>query len=68
MKVTLPGDFHNPYNFIPAVPRDTADSDLGDHEPAGHDSYKPNLWSGRISVKLTTQTPLLVMDAAKAEF
>jgi CRISPR-associated protein (TIGR03986 family) len=67
---TLTRDFHNPYNFIPAPPRDHIDgskNDLGDHKPAGHDSYKDDLWSGRIAVKLTTQTPLLVLDAGKAK-
>src|SRR5580765_7272976 len=65
----LTGDFHNPYNFIPAPPRDHIDgskSDLGDHMPVGHDSYKDDLWSGRIAVKLTTQTPLLIPDAGQA--
>jgi len=61
------GDFHNPYNFIPAPPRHLTHEDLGDHEPAGHDRYYENLWSGRIAVKLTTQTPLLILDAANAK-
>jgi CRISPR-associated protein (TIGR03986 family) len=64
---TLPGDFHNPYNFIPAPPRKTGHAELGDHKPAGHDRYADELWSGRIAIKLTTQTPLLTLDAARAE-
>jgi len=63
----LLGDFHNPYNFIPAPPRDIDEiknSELRDRLPCGHDSYKDNLWSGRISVTLTTVTPLLIPDAA----
>ncbi|MEK6410290.1 MAG: TIGR03986 family CRISPR-associated RAMP protein [Acidobacteriota bacterium] len=66
----LTRDFHNPYNFIPAPPRDHIDgskNDLGDHKPAGHDSYKNDLWSGRTAVKLTTQTPLLIPDAGQSE-
>ena len=63
----LPGDFHNPYNFVPAPPRQTEHRDLGDHEPAGHDRYKDDLWSGRIAVKLTTHSPLLIMDAGRSE-
>jgi CRISPR-associated protein (TIGR03986 family) len=59
-----PGDFHNPYNFIPAPPRPVEHPELGDHPPAGHDRYRADLWSGRISVKLTTETPLLILDAA----
>ncbi|MBD2451574.1 TIGR03986 family CRISPR-associated RAMP protein [Nostoc sp. FACHB-152] len=63
---TPPGDFHNPYNFVPAPPRNI-DGKLGDHTPRGHGSYLDNHWSGRISVTLTTITPLLIPDAAKAE-
>ncbi len=63
------GDFHNPYNFVPTLPRDKANSgnsDLGDRNPLehgmGHGVYHPNRWSGRIAVKLTTKTPLLIPD------
>jgi CRISPR-associated protein (TIGR03986 family) len=65
---TLPqqGDFHNPYNFIPALPRLINHPDLGDHHPIGHGTYQADRWSGRIAVKLTTVTPLLIPDAAKA--
>ncbi|MBD2313189.1 TIGR03986 family CRISPR-associated RAMP protein [Desertifilum sp. FACHB-1129] len=60
--------FHNPYNFVPALPRDSEavqKSELGDRCPIGHGSYKEHYWSGRISVKLTTVTPLLIPDAAE---
>ena len=60
--------FHNPYNFVPALPRDSKaiqDSELGDHKPKGHGRYRPNRWTGRIAVKLTTVTPLLIPDAAQ---
>lgn len=58
--------FHNPYNFIPALPReDIPDgNDLKDAPPKGHDRYHPDHWSGRIRVKMTTVTPLLLPDAA----
>lgn len=67
-----PGDFHNPYNFVPAPPRNHLQNfeigdprrELGDRSPCGHDSYLDNHWSGRISVTLTTITPLLIPDAA----
>jgi CRISPR-associated protein (TIGR03986 family) len=65
-----PGEFHNPYNFVPALPRNTErvqNSELGDRAPSGHDSYQDDLWSGKISVTLTTVTPLLIPDAANAE-
>lgn len=60
------GDFHNPYNFVPALPRNIENSELGDRIPSGHISYEDNLWSGKISVTLTTVTPLLIPDAANA--
>ncbi len=66
-KPSLPGDFHNPYNFVPAPPRKTQDSQLGDYAPAGHDRYRDKLWSGRIAVKLTTHSPLLIFDAGRAK-
>ncbi len=66
-KPTLPGEFHNPYNFVPAPPRKTQDSQLGDHAPAGHDRYRDKLWSGRIAIKLTTHSPLLILDAGQAK-
>jgi len=66
-KPSLPGQFHNPYNFAPAPPRKTQDPQLGDHAPAGHDRYRDGLWSGRIAVKLTTHSPLLILDAGRAE-
>ncbi len=60
-----PNHFHNPYNFVPALPRDQVAGELGDRQPSGHSSYLPEHWSGRISVKLTTVTPLLIPDAAE---
>lgn len=57
--------FHNPYNFVPALPRDQVTGELGDGSPVGHGRYLPDYWSGRISVKLTTVTPLLIPDAAE---
>ena len=60
------GDFHNPYNFIPAPPRKTDHPELGDHSPVGHGIYHNDRWSGHITVTLKTVTPLLIPDAAKA--
>jgi CRISPR-associated protein (TIGR03986 family) len=57
--------FRNPYNFVPAPPRETDSGlPLGDRVPARHDRYQDDLWSGRLSVTLTTETPLLVLDLA----
>lgn len=59
--------FHNPYNFIPAPPRNTAHPELGDRSPIGHDRYYDNYWSGKITCILTTITPLLIPDAANLQ-
>ncbi len=59
--------FHNPYNFVPAPPRVTADPDLGDHAPAGHHRYDPDLWTGWIDVEMTVVTPLLVPDVGEEQ-
>jgi CRISPR-associated protein (TIGR03986 family) len=57
-------DFNNPYNFVPALPRHAVSGELGDRPPTGHSIYHDNHWSGTITVQLTTQTPLLIPDAA----
>jgi len=65
--------FHNPYNFIPALPRNNLPKfdpqapkrGLGDAPPIGHSCYYDNYYSGRIAVKLTTITPLLIPDASE---
>lgn len=63
------GDFHNPYNFIPALPRQgrVTGTELGDRYPVGHHAYLPEYWSGTITVRLTTITPLLIPDAGRLE-
>ncbi len=58
--------FENPYNFIPAPRRNTNDADLGDSAPCGHHAYLADRWSGRLSVKITVATPLLIPDASRA--
>lgn len=65
-KTHRPPAFHNPYNFIPAPPRDTASAGLGDCKPISHSSYDQQSWSGQLKLQLITQTPLLIPDAAKA--
>ncbi len=58
--------FHNPYNFVPALPRSerVVGTELGDHAPVGHHVYLSDYWTGSISVTLKTKTPLLLNDAA----
>jgi CRISPR-associated protein (TIGR03986 family) len=58
------GAFHNPYNFIPALPRDHVTGALGDCEPPGHQIFHADHYTGVIRVKLTVKTPLILPDAA----
>jgi len=60
--------FINPYNFVPVPPRPSAGplADAGAGAPGGHDRYLPEAWSGRLEVELTTVTPLLLVDGARA--
>jgi CRISPR-associated protein (TIGR03986 family) len=63
-------EFHNPYNFVPAVPRNHIDgktNDLGDRAPVGHDRFHEILYSGNLRVRMTTITPLLLPDTARVE-
>lgn len=60
-------DFHNPYNFIPAPPRCRNHSDLADSPPTAHDIFDCQRYTGRISVSMVVETPVLVPDAAKVE-
>ncbi len=61
--------FHNPYNFVPAPPRsdDPGDGELGNRPPVGHDRFHDGYFTGRITVKMTVATPLLIPDAALAK-
>lgn len=61
-----PPAFHNPYNFVPAPPRNTTHVDLGDHAPIGHHRYHGDRISGIIRVRMTLKTPLLLPDAARS--
>lgn len=63
-----PREFHNPYNFVPALPRpiETA-GELGDREPSGHDRFQETLLSGKLRVQMTVKTPLLLPDTARVE-
>jgi len=54
------GDFHNPYNFVPAPPRNVKDPDLGDCPPVDQDKFLADRYTGSIRVRMTVKTPLLV--------
>ncbi|MGH2709459.1 MAG: RAMP superfamily CRISPR-associated protein, partial [Actinomycetota bacterium] len=66
-----PGDgglrFHNPYNFVPTMPRTGVSNELGDHRPCGHDRLHEDRWTGVFTVRLTVATPLLIPDASRAK-
>ncbi|MCS6852475.1 MAG: TIGR03986 family CRISPR-associated RAMP protein [Gemmataceae bacterium] len=64
---SLAPDFHNPYNFVPAPPRDQVTGELGDQKPVGHHCLFPDRYTGVIRVKMTAITPLLILDAGRAE-
>ena len=63
------GDFYNPYNFIHGrdrsglPPEPEIPTGLGDREPFGHHALNQDLYTGSITIKLTTATPLLIVDA-----
>ncbi|MCS7314035.1 MAG: TIGR03986 family CRISPR-associated RAMP protein, partial [Bryobacterales bacterium] len=57
--------FHNPYNFVPAPPRNTQDPDLGDGKPVEHDRFHADRYTGWIRVRMKAVTPLLVPDPEK---
>lgn len=70
-RIEVPRDsqFLNPYNFVPAPPRQRGDEELGDRDPSlcvGHDRLHVGRWTGRISCRLRCETPLLVLDPSRA--
>ncbi|GAA2162027.1 TIGR03986 family type III CRISPR-associated RAMP protein [Actinomadura napierensis] len=58
--------FLNPYTFVPVAPQSELPEVLRDARPLGHDRLHRNRWTGAISVRLTVQTPLLLLDSARA--
>lgn len=60
-------DFHNPYNFVPAIPRGSVTGELADREPSGHDRYIGDKLSGKLTVKMMVKTPLVVLDTSRVE-
>lgn len=53
-------NFHNPYNFVPAPPRNTADPELGDQSQIDQSTFHPDRYSGWVRVRMIAKTPLLV--------
>jgi CRISPR/Cas system CSM-associated protein Csm3 (group 7 of RAMP superfamily) len=60
-------DFHNPYNFVPAIPRVVSNAELGDKKPIGHDRFHAGFYSGKLTIGMTVKTPLLAIDTANVE-
>lgn len=58
--------FLNPYTFVPAFSRKKTTGALGDAVPWGADRLHEENWTGTIGVTLTVQTPLLLLDTARA--
>jgi CRISPR-associated protein (TIGR03986 family) len=57
----------NPYTFIPTPPRDELPPGLGDGPPAPHGLIDPAAqWSGWLTLRLVTRTPLLLPDPEAA--
>ena len=58
--------FHNPYTFVPTPPR-PSNGFAGDFNPLkcglDHATLKGGCWTGHIPIKLTTVTPLVLIDA-----
>lgn len=62
---SLKGEFHNPYNFVPVVLRGDVGNGLEDAKPIGHDRFHEDYYSGKLTVKMTVETPLVILDTAK---
>ena len=53
--------FYKPSKPVPTLNRSAvpADNPLGDHAPVGHHRYRPERWTGSLSLSLEARTPLL---------
>ena len=57
-----PGQFANPYYFLRLEKRHDFEGDLGDKKYASLRRYDPNLYSGKLCVRMTAKTPLIICD------
>ncbi len=60
-------EFLNPYTFVPAFPREGLPEELGDGRPPDRGRLRAGCWTGRIGVRLTVETPLLLLDTARGK-
>lgn len=60
----MPKKFYKPSKPVPTLNRSVvpADNPLGDHAPVGHHRYRPERWTGSLSLSLEARTPLLLLD------
>ena len=56
--------FYKPSKPVPTFNRSAVpeDNPLGDHAPVGHHRYRPERWTGSLSLSLEARTPLLLLD------
>ena len=56
--------FYKPSKPVPTLNRSAvpADNPLADHAPVGHHRYRPERWTGSLSLSLEARTPLLLLD------
>lgn len=59
-----PKKFYKPSKPVPTLNRSAvpADNPLADHAPVGHHRYRPERWTGSLSLALEARTPLLLLD------
>ena len=59
-----PKKFYKPSKPVPTLNRSAvpADNPLADHAPVGHHRYRPERWTGSLSLSLEARTPLLLLD------
>ena len=56
--------FYKPSKPVPTLNRSAVpeNNPLADHAPAGHHRYRPERWTGSLSLSLEARTPLLLLD------
>ena len=56
--------FYKPSKPVPTLNRSAvpADNPLADRAPVGHHRYRPECWTGSLSLSLEARTPLLLLD------
>ena len=56
--------FYKPSKPVPTLNRSAVpeNNPLADHAPVGHHRYRPERWTGSLSLSLEARTPLLLLD------